>query len=408
MARRLKTVSAVLPRGTVSLPSMNLKRKASTSLRKIGTKYGAGRTRPYKRRRVTVKSKPIDARQPEKNAGELTYRSKNWKPYRYNLNRAVKELQKQRIYAIMRFQGVNRANDTSSTSPPGFFRCSFDVTASGTNTIVPLHFFNLTSVGVATGLEDAQCGRFLTLLQSGYAANTPLSMQQPDGSVNTSGNWRGERINSASFSVLPSQYVTTHWFDISLNLYGCNTQPTLYTIRLVRFTDDYLAMENWSGAQTQQNLNRIQRFWQSQARPLTYNPLMNRTPMVQGGMVVLREYRRLIQPTAPFAETDVVDKNPSSTVLKIRYADQRTRNHMSSVVGAANDELALQGDRWDLVTSTPSDVNENPWPKARLYLLITATNTTPVAQASETAADTPSYDMIIRKKISFMPRDRGV
>ncbi len=144
---------------------------------------------------------------------------------------------------------------------------------------------------------------------------------------------------------------------------------------------------------------RIQ-LWQSMVSTAMFNPIMPAQNGWQRSFTILRKYRRVIQPSSPFGSGDVVDKNPHNHVLRIKYVDNTTRDYQWASSPAGSDTAALTA-QWTPRFGSQSEVQNEPNSKAKLFLIVRAMNTTAVALADSSAANTPSYDIVLRRKVSF-------
>lgn len=363
--------------------------------------------RPFKRSRLAPRARRVAGlrrqrvRRGRPTGGDMTYGKKVWRrrpPIK--AIPVIRQLLKMQEHMILRFQGMNRMNAVNDgVGLPGAYYLNFTDPSGSGGAVVPVHVYELTSVRQNTG-AFAQCGYQLSFTDTGEPQFSVLPTQTNTGATASSG-WQLERSTLAS-DVVQQRYVKTDWFDIRLNLYGCNTQPAWYDIMLVQIKDENNSVNATSATGGVDGVNRRRLFWQGLAKTLTYNPINPGDNSWFRGMRVIRRYRKLIQATNPYGNADVVDKNPQNHYLKIFYADGRTRNHQWESQSAVTDTDVLN-QSWRVTQgTTDATLNILPHPNARLYLIVRCMNTTFTALGeSGTAANTPSYDLVIRKKISF-------
>lgn len=296
-----------------------------------------------------------------------------------------------------RWQSLNKMNNIAAPAPPGkqILQCYRDTSIG--NSQVPLHIYNLTAFGSNENAGEP-VGYFMSVNDTGNPQFSPLSGQGPAGTDIASQPWyyeAGDVLNRAR----NAKYVRTEWININLNLYGCTTQPTYYDVLMVRFERAYL--DPLETASNTLELKYRSAMWQTFVRNLVTNPInMGNADNAVSGMKVLRRYRLVIQPSS---STDQ-DLNPESRVFRLFYKDGRMRNH-----DYGGDPIATDTGVFDTGYTSENmlttQFQNNPKSGARLYLIVRASNTTSVLPASVTRADTPSYDICMRKKcwISNLP-----
>ena len=339
--------------------------------------------------------------------GDTSYMNRMWKPKKTTVAGTLKMLQRKLTVCTLRCQNIRRIDQQRSHlaggSCPGAVRLP-NQALTPLITLCPVHIYSLSSVGL-TDPAAAQVGRSLVISDSSGVASISFNViptQNPDGTQDTGGLWKGERINQPDFLIRPGRYITTGWVDIKLNLYGCTDQPTVFNISLVKFIDQDLNPEESPNAALVANLNKRSNFWAGITKPLCFNPIVTTQPYTPRGYVVLRRVRRLIQPLPAFAATadSAGTANPGNHIVRIRYYDGKTRDHQWSYTPATQTQALSE--QWQPIVETTAGMQQDPHPKARLYLLVTAMNTTLVASATEGSRNTPSYDFSIRKTINFI------
>lgn len=333
--------------------------------------------------------------------GDMSMSKLMWRPYRPNsLTSVVRTLNKQSFTIVSRYQACKRMNVLNTgTNIPGQLALhnTYDVAIGGSS--CPLHMFELTGLSPVQLVASEPVGYYMNVTDSGTTGFVPMNGTSSDGSVDITGQWQLERLsNHVGLGVNQtylSRFVTTEWFDIRLNLYGCNTQPTVYDVMLVQPTEMYALRDVLDAGLDTENLRN--NFWQGMVKGMTYNPVIPGNNGWRKGCRVIRSWRRIINPSNPYGSSDVVDKNPHNHVLRIKYSDNRTRDYAYVEAAPSTDTLAL-ANGWVVSGVNNAVIKAQPKPKARLMLVVRAQNTTPVAEGVATAANTPSYDIVIRRK----------
>lgn len=326
---------------------------------------------------------------------------------------------------ILRFQGVNQYGaldltadgDTAQPNLPGFFWVQNTLgTDSGatSDAALPLHVFLLNStantyncntvtagnLGKSAGLKQLRINR-----ATGACSFTLINGQQSTGGSNvTSGDqwnleWQSDNITN---TIPATRKICTQWMDIRLMLHGCTRQVSVFDVMLVRFKEDYLD-PNVTPTITQEVENR-NAFWQGMVKNLITNPIIphGTAIMDKNKIQVLRTYRVQIDPST----TDDRDANPGHKVLKIFYPFGVCNDYAeySDQHNVGNDpaNTGVNSVGWVPQFDANADFQDNPKPRARVYLLIKCLN---AATAGEyTVQDrryTPSYDLVVRKKEAF-------
>lgn len=336
---------------------------------------------------IGLKRRPGRPRVRSAGGGQLSFRKHKFgRPPRMTVNRVVRLLSNPFIF---RWQGINKLNSVAAPGCPGkqILHCFNDTTTG--NGQVPIHLFNLTQWGQQQAAIDPS-GYALQFTDQGTAVFVGMPGQNNSGADQLNMPWQFEATDIDARN--KCKYVKLDWLSINLMLHGCTTQPTYYDVMMVTFTRDiYDPLESVT-----QSLDLTYRsaFWQTLTRNLVTNPIMmgNAESRVSG-MRVLRRYRVLINPSS---NTDL-DTNPESRVLKIFYRDGRTRDYDYGGTPLSADQY-LFGVGWRAEPTATSNFQENPRPSRRIWLMIRASNTTSVNPASVTRADTPSYDICMRRK----------
>lgn len=317
-------------------------------------------------------------------------------------------------YRIFRYQRVNRQDGVeptvtagaSTTAPLGSQILYNTVTIGDPLTVyqqVPIHIYDLTST---INFDDtANVCYQLTFDGSttapkwySFGANT-----KPDGTVetqNTVGAWKVEYSTNTTIN-LKKPYISPRWYDIRLLCYGARRQPTTYEILIVRFTKDWLVPDfDGFGQNSLEATDEKYGFWQGMAKRLIFSdilPSQSRIGAVNRGMRVLKRVKFML----PSADSTDADTAPPSKAVRLFVPDGRVlryRPNTDSFIGSGNmPKLGGSG----YIQSLPANGNEVNYPieeRQRTFMIVRATNTTPVALGSVSVDDTPSYDVCIRKK----------
>lgn len=293
--------------------------------------------------------------------------------------------------AIVRHQGINPLNAVTATrdangfitthSQPGYYSMLNEVT---NGTAMPLHCMLLNSgiVGQAEGNLQQ-----LSFTPQGNLVWTNLQCQTASG-ANVASSYQGEYQES---SIENSRFIRYAWYDIRLCLYGATSQPAVWDIWLVKFTQDELVPFGDVESLTADNRTLANRssFWQQLVKPAVFHPMM---PAVHSrkGMRVLKHKRVNI----PGSSNDDLDVSPPSVQLRWFYRDGRTYDyHWNN--NRLND-ATVEGPQWAPKISN-LESQWQPRPKAGVYLIIRCTNI--VDENNSTNFNgVPTYDMIVRAK----------
>lgn len=302
-----------------------------------------------------------------------------------------------------RYQGVNRMNANTKDAggtfylPPGWYRLSNNPNNAGsTSNLLPLHVFDLTTVRNVTSTPK-QVGYSLGYVSD--VATSPswfgMSSQVAGGGTNAAGGWEYEDTNGSGSTFLSSRYIEHEWFDMRFTAYGARSQPTYYDIMVVQFSREHLAPringQNANGFTTEQNA-QYSNFWAGLAKNISYNAILPGAKDVFKGMRILRRFRFTIQPSM----SDEVDRNPNMRIVRLFQKHYRCNDFG---FGPDQTQTNAQVDGPNYIQNNTSSVNDFPLPTQRVYLLVRASNTTEVAYNLESADDTPSYDMCLRKQV---------
>lgn len=293
---------------------------------------------------------------------------------------------------VLRWQRVNGMNRLSGTAIPGAIWMSNRPSIDGTKTDCPVHFYDLTSTINNTTLVTP-VNYVLSCNDNGTVTFSNIVPRGPDGNDSANSEWVYEYRSDPSVILTARRYIKQEWFDIRLLLYGCQSQPTKFEVSIVQFTKDFLdPIELPSSSQETQDR---QAFYHDIAQEMMYNPILPKTGY-RGKLRVLKKAVVTIQPGL----SNQNDVTPASKPVRMFYAHEKVCDYMyhSNSISGLNIDGALNTEKFAQDGVVTADYSESPVSKQRVWLMIRALNTTPAVD--ELATNTPSYDIVIRKKES--------
>lgn len=293
---------------------------------------------------------------------------------------------------ILRWQRVNGMNRVAGTTIPGAMPMPNRPAADGQTTVCPVHFYELTS-SFNNSTTVTPVNYNLVCNDNGTVTFTNLPPKAPDGNDSSNTEWVFEYRSDPAAILTARRYIKQEWFDIRMLLYGCQAQPTKFEISIVQFRKDFLdPIEMPSSSQEHQDR---QSFYHDVAQEMMYNPIMPKTGY-KGKLRVLKKVVVTLQPTLSTQN----DTTPASKPVRIFYAHEKICDYMyhSNSISGLNIDGALNTEKWAQDGVATADYSESPVAKQRVWLMVRALNTTPTTD--ETSANTPSYDIVIRKKES--------
>lgn len=325
---------------------------------------------------------------------------------------ALRALQAQLLTKIDRYQGL-----TGLSTAAGFYPLSSYNDAN--NVYLPYYVFDLSCLesNVATTGGTIYKGipmmRLQRVLLAGATANTwQWSVQTQDagtgGGFNT---WVVERQPYASNTAnAPYEKCMLNWADIRLVMTGATKYPSGIDVQIVKFYDDERqppvfyndgAVQTLIGvpSQTDKSFAEYSRFWQSQVDNLSINPIgMREQPADTKGVKVLKSARFTFQPTMS-TETDTIGHQK---VFKMFYEMNKVHSYRNPTELAAGDLLPAANQlnpTFYVSESTVSTCHVVPQHRtARTYLVIKGHT----AASSNTAGDFPSFDLMVRRKVTVI------
>lgn len=301
-------------------------------------------------------------------------------------------------HRILRWQAVSRLNavNTGTGSPPGNIWLLNDVPATG-NSSASICVFDLNNT-LNTSTQYG-VGFLLQFTQGGLVTWSALTTQRADGASAGNNNWQVEYGDNAS-TALNKRYYSPRWYDIRLMCHGAINQPTQFEVLVVRFRKDHLvpALDGFGAAQPE-NTAEYHGFWQGMAKTLTFSPVIPRQNrgVIEKGMYVMKRVTFLL----PAAQTTDSDKNPACRSVRMFVPDGRLLNYQAATPYYTADD-GVFNNSWQVVNPTTGTRYDYPISqRARTFLIVRAMNTTVTAGTGSDVTNTPSFDVVIRKKESY-------
>ena len=388
-----------------------LKRKRTTTKRRKTTRLRPSSLpvrRPVKRRAPYKKStRPLKRRRVVKRGGIAQAGQISSSSVKYGAKRVIKParfVREATDYIIQRYQGVNRLNYLTADTAgqfPGYYPMYF--VNSGTtdqNSRLPVHIIALNRNQKDT---ENTFHRELQLTNANAAANVndqfqwlPLAGQgwnndsAPVSVIDFVNEHEGKVNFTLDAHVRNQPRIRVAYYDIRLMLHGCRTQPTVWDIMYVSFTNEAVGMVSNAGA-----LNDD--MWKGFVKDIVYNPILPAHTQSMKYMKIHRKWRYTIQPSM---NTDL-DTNPECKMVKLFIRDGRILDYSQPHIADStfnNDEDAILGAVFSRDNANTESFDDPVW-KHRRFLLIRAMNTTPVTAAASTRANTPSYDLVYRRRL---------
>lgn len=294
-------------------------------------------------------------------------------------------------HRVLRFQRCNVMNagigipgatnlshgtfNTNQTATPCFVFCLNHTNNQSTLTTGPMYHLRFTDTG------NVDFG--------------PFQCQNADGTYSQN-KWIADYASpafNAGVSDPEVRYIMNAWYDIRLNCYGANAQPTIYDIMVVSFNEDYL--DPYEVPVTTQELSDRHALYQGLVQKYMSNPLLP-FKLPKNKFKVHARTRFTLQASTTIDS----DQTPANKIVKLFVRDGSLYDyayHGDGFSGATADDKLSTTQFIVQNASGANDYSDLPAAKARKWLIIRALNTTRIAVGSETRADTPSFDIIVRK-----------
>jgi len=272
--------------------------------------------------------------------------------------------------------------------------------AGNTITQCPLHLYDITSTnnvlsGTYTGINPS----WQMTWTGGNANFTPMFGDSAVGGRSGAITWNQENVGSgpSSASSLPLRRCLLDSVSAKLMCYGASSYPTKFHIDFVQFTEDWchpdFAAQDEAAPFPAFNTLRSA-FWESLTKKEIAHPIDIQNPLYKKYIKVIKSLNFTLQ--ARLTNEPAVDSTvghckevnvflPASRILKFDWGQ-------SSVDGTIINPDSYQ-------VSTGQNLC-NVEPKARIYMMVRATNTTnTLAAGAVTIATTPTYDLVLRQQL---------
>lgn len=376
------------PRGAqLTLPPFNPNPELSVSQRTRDWKLRQKRRRSVVPRRRPVnrlRIKPRNRLTQQSRTGGYTQweeESKTSKMNKYTVSKLTKAMQMltaNKEKTIYRWNGVKNFDDN------GAYWLSNIV--SGGNRLMPVYSFDITSCinwrnGASITAEP--------LSQMYLDAGGQVWFFAKDGRNATDTAFGPQLLkeqapqNQVSV-VSPHNKSWLKWVSMKMNLWGCKSRSTKFTVQLVQYNDDTVIPHH-----TQVPTEKRTSIFQNIVKTKAYNPIASSAAgLHKKEYKILKSETFVIQPTS----TTETDQDPHVKTVNWFLRYDRIIDYVEKATN-----LTTQGDtadQADFAINTGDQNNCYTSPKKRIYLLVMATNFG--IDAAETNADTPSFDLVAR------------
>lgn len=371
--------------------------RAKHGIKNLADNYRRKRTEQFRSSKAT----PIIS------TGEVSYVKKRLgKPMRHNIRNAWKELESTHNDVYYRLQGL-----TAYSNAFGFYTMERGLVGTApqpaSSQTLPLYLVELTPVPI-NGSSTVYNTMYRML--ASYNGSTPNSTSygwaypadiNPDGTGGLN-NWEvemsGKQVTTTNHPVGPRDILS--YADIKLICVGAANTPTTFEISIIQLAHDWL---HPMADLTQQNTTTTQldykeqrdRVWEAEVWPYITSPIMPRPPkMNQRYIKTLHRVKFVLQ-----AKTSIETSNEAhhKIVNIFKWFNRRQnydwqRKQQNPVVGA----LGVPTLGYPLDNGgAGQELSNTVVPRARIYLMIKATNQSTGAFSTATS---PSFDLVIRKK----------
>lgn len=308
---------------------------------------------------------------------------------------------------IFRVQGMNQ-----TCSAVGGY-AQLGLVGNGTNFWPPIALCDVTSISAPAIVHNPCFYLQRNNATARYSVYNEWKAQDSGGASALHSYWTIEQasdpnaLGGATGSLIKGSVLD--WVSIRLMLYGSLTRPTTFNVMLVSFKRKWVdPLELQQNAATLADDNDAAGFWESIAKPLSYNPLDLQNPKYRKYMKVLKRHTVCLQPKLTTeAQVDGASVSAGTYVphmeqLNFFWRANRKQNYAWFPQDSANPNTGiLNNAAYQTVGSQAQSVVA---PRARVYLMITAN----VAVQSASGAGNPtgapitltdpSFDYVIRTK----------
>lgn len=308
--------------------------------------------------------------------------------------------------AVFRLQGVkqeipNEDPDDTTYRYPGYYTIGKGTSAGLGGMVCPVYTIDLTRIANvgSVGVGSASfCVSQLNLDDSGNPTWVQQGCQDFTGTTLGASFYQLEKTNSDSTSSWAAQYVQTMWYDIRFKLYGARKQCVTYDVMLCQAREDWAVPNyNAAGYDAADTLSR-KALYQQLAKSAMVNTIM---PGTSGWMKFLKVKKRARFVIQPSLSTEL-ERNPNSVDFRWFIKDGRFRSHHQNQSIAASD-VAVDAPTWNVETVSTETTNDPVFQRSRMFLIVRATDMTPFTPVTDDQDDTPSFDMVVRKRLRFFP-----
>lgn len=280
---------------------------------------------------------------------------------------------------------------------------------NGTNQwTAPVHIYDITSVvntiagTITPGIPGYELSFITTnpgVVSPTQVSFVPLNGTGPTGAL-TSGWWQLEDSLAASTSTVnqPHRRCLQDWTQAKLFCYGATNSVTEWIVEFIQIKEDayhpdfVATLPASSGGKNY--LGASIAFWEAYAKAQMSHPIQSSAPMKRNDYKVLKTIRWTTQPRLS-NETDANLGHVKQ--LDIFY-------HMNRICKFDWNEDAVDPNPAgsSVYAQELGQMSTTVHPKARIYMTIRSTNTSYNNNTVPTTAQTPTYDLLLRKKITVL------
>lgn len=231
------------------------------------------------------------------------------------------------------------------------------------------------------------------------------------GTTYATGGWQYEKvIGGGSVIKAPHANALLKWLDVRMNLWGTSTKPVKVTASIVQLptyaqpidtynvaatavssTAGIVCSDNGTSGNDQGSVG----FWTELLDHQTYNPISIVGRRQQKGLKVIRTTTVQFDPKTSIESGDT---DPHCKTVKMFVKAGRKLNYawQDSTYGLTGNDTTDAVADWD---ASIGNNNCFTHPNAKLYLMLRAHCYASGSDSNPTAADFPSFDLVVRRKI---------
>lgn len=315
-----------------------------------------------------------------------------------------------RFGAMNPFMNVTQSNINSPLySSPGAYSLAL-CALTNSNLVCPVHLYDITSLN---NIVNNQVQNYNPAFQLGFDSNvgtarvnfSNLPCKFNDGTAGSTWFYENVSGSNSTIDVYPKKSSFQDYFHAKLLCYGASTFATEYAIDVIQLKDEYLHPDwlnnaAWSGALPNTAAINYAKaavgFWDYVAKPyMGTNPLATITGSFSKHMKILKSLRFTLQPRLS-TETD----NPAGHCKQVNLFVKLNRKNKYDWIEGGTDPLLTSGTTW---ISQQGQDSTTVNPKARIYLMIRATNSVLTQlPAAPSYSNSPSYDLVLRTKHTWL------